>query len=51
MRNKILNIIGIIAMAVACVVVYLSTREKVMTAGIKTENMDTSVRPGENFYD
>ena len=51
MQNKILNIIGIFGVVCALCVARLYTQEKNMTAGIKTENMDTSVRPGEDFFD
>ena len=51
MQNKILNIIGIFGVVCALCVARFYTQEKNMTAGIKTENMDTSVRPGEDFFD
>ena len=51
MEHKILNLIGaagvVIAIATACFI----TKEKVMTSGINPENMDFSVRPGDDFYD
>ena len=53
MQHKFLNIIGIIAVVIAVVAAYFITdaKEKVMNIGIKTENMDTSVRPGDDFFD
>lgn len=53
MQHKFLNVIGIIAVVIAVITAYLITRPKeiVMTTGIKAENMDTSIRPGDNFYD
>ena len=53
MQHKVLNIIGIIAVAVAIAAAYFITRpkEKIMNAGIKTENMDLTVRPGDDFFD
>ena len=53
MQHKILNIIGIIAVVIAMVAAYFitSTKGKVMNIGIKMENMDTSVRAGDNFFD
>lgn len=53
MQHKFLNIVGIIAVVIAVIAAYFITRpkEKIMTTGIKAENMDTSIRPGDNFYD
>lgn len=53
MQHKFLNVIGIIAVVFAVITAYFITRPKevVMTTGIKAENMDTSIRPGDNFYD
>ena len=53
MQSKVLNIIGIIAVAIAIISAYFITRpkEKVMNMGIKEENMDLSVKPGDNFFD
>lgn len=53
MQHKILNIIGIIAVVIAIVIAYHITtpKENIMNTGIKTENMDLSVRPGDDFYD
>lgn len=51
MKNKILNIIGIIAVTVAVMFAYVFTKEKTMDIGINFENMDLSVNPGKDFYD
>ena len=53
MQNKLLNIIGIIAVAIAVTIAYfvITQKEKTMNAGIKLENMDLSVKPGDNFFD
>ena len=51
MKNKLLNIIGIIAVFVSIIAACILTKEKVMTIGIKFENMDTNVKPGKDFYD
>ncbi len=53
MQHKILNFIGIIAVVIAIVAAYIITKgkEQVMNIGIRVENMDTSVRPGDNFFD
>ena len=51
MKNKILNIIGIIAVIVAIIVTWNLTKGKTMEAGIKFENMNMDVNPGKDFYD
>ena len=51
MKNKVLNIIGIIAVIIAVIVAFFLTKEKVMQIGIKPENMDLTVNPGKDFYD
>ena len=51
MKNKLLNIIGIIAVCVAAMVALFIPKEKIMQAGIKIENMDMNVKPGNDFYD
>ena len=51
MKNKILNIIGIVAVCIAVIAAVFFTKEKVMQIGIKTENMDLTVNPGKDFYD
>ena len=51
MKNKLLNIIGIIAVSVAALMAIFITKEKTMQVGIKTENMDMTVKPSKDFYD
>ncbi len=51
MESKFWNIVGIIAVVAAIVVAHNLTKEKVVNAGIKVENMDTSVRAGDDFYE
>lgn len=54
MQHKFLNIIGIVAVVIAVVAAYIVTKPKgeiTMNAGIKVENMDLSVKPGDDFYD
>ena len=51
MKNKFLNIIGIITVAIAVMFACFFTKEKVMSIGIKFENMDLSTKPGKDFYD
>ena len=51
MKSKLLNIIGIIAVCVAVVVAVFIKKEKFMNVGIKPENMDINVKPGNDFYD
>ena len=51
MKNKVLNIIGILSVFIAVVAAFFLTKEKVMQIGIKSENMDVSVNPGTDFYD
>lgn len=53
MQHKFLNIIGIIAVVIAFAMAYITVnqRGKVMNIGIKTENMDLSARPGDDFFD
>ena len=52
MKNKMLNIIGIVAVIVACVAAHHFTKQRkvIMNAGIQTTNMDTTVRAGDDFY-
>ena len=50
MEHKFLNFIGIIGVVVTIFAAHHYTKEKNMNAGIKTQNMDTSVRPGDDFY-
>ena len=51
MKNKLLNIAGIIAVCVAVVFAVFVKKEKIMQVGIKSENMDINVNPGKDFYD
>ena len=51
MEHKILNILGIVAVLIATLSVVCITRGKNMDAGIKIENMDLRVQPGNDFYD
>ena len=51
MEHKILNILGIVAVVVATISAVYITKGKDMDAGIKIENMDLSVKPGDDFYD
>ena len=50
MEGKTLNIIGIIAVAGAIIFAHNITKEKTLNAGIKIENMDMSVKAGDDFY-
>lgn len=50
MTHKKLNIIGIIAVIIAIISAYCLTKEKTLTTGIKTENMDTNFHAGDDFY-
>lgn len=51
MRSTFWNIFGIIAVAIAILFAYQTSKGKRMDAGIKTENMDMTVNPGDDFYD
>ena len=53
MQHKSLNIIGIIAVVIAFAMAYITVNQRgnVMNIGIKTENMDLSARPGDDFFD
>lgn len=53
MQHKFLNIIGIIAVVIAFTMAYITVNQRgnVMNIGIKTENMDLSARPGDDFFD
>lgn len=51
MKNKFLNMFGIIAVCIAVFFAIFLTKGKTMNAGIKTENMDLNVNPGKDFYD
>ena len=51
MKNKLLNIIGIIAVILTVIWAFFMIKEKTMQIGIKPENMNVSVKPGNDFYD
>lgn len=51
MKNKFLNIIGIIAVVISIIAAHFLTKGYKMGIGINFENMDVTVRPGDNFYD
>ncbi|MBR5625859.1 MAG: M13 family metallopeptidase [Alphaproteobacteria bacterium] len=51
MKSVFWNIIGIIAVISAITIAKSMTKEKILNTGIKTENMDTNVRAGDDFYD
>ena len=50
MKNKILNIIGIIAVLFSVTYLYFLTKEKTLNIGIKFENMNTNIHAGNDFY-
>lgn len=41
---------GLAAVIIAVVCAYNLTKEKTLNAGIKIENMDTTIKPGDDFY-
>ena len=51
MEHRFLNILGVVAVCVTMAFAFHYTKGKNMDAGIKIENMDLSVRPGDDFYD
>ena len=51
MKNKFLNLIGIVAVCIAVLIAVFIKKEKIMQVGIKVENMDIGVNPGKDFYD
>lgn len=51
MEHKFLNFLGIVAVLSAVGFATYTSRGKNMDAGIKIENMDLSVKPGDGFYD
>ena len=51
MKNKFLNLIGIVAVCIAVLIAVFIKKEKIMQVGIKIENMDIGVNPGKDFYD
>ena len=50
MKSKFWNIIGIVAVIAAIVWAHNTQKEKIVNAGIKLENMDTSFKVGDDFY-
>ncbi len=50
MESKFWNFIGVIAVFVAIIWAHNATKEKVVNAGIKIENMDMTITPGSDFY-
>ena len=50
MESKIWNLIGIVAVGAALCWANFYTKEKVVMAGIKLENMDMTVKPGDDFF-
>ena len=50
MKNKILNIIGIIAVLFSVTYLYFLIKEKTLNIGIKFENMNTNIHAGNDFY-
>lgn len=46
-----MNIIGICAVVVALAVAFFETKGKKMDTGIKLNDMDLTVKPGDDFYD
>ena len=51
MEHKFLNIIGICAVVVALAFAFFETKVKKMDTGIKLNDMDLTVKPGDDFYD
>ncbi|MCL2331043.1 MAG: M13 family metallopeptidase [Proteobacteria bacterium] len=51
MKSKILNIAGVIAVLVVALAVAYLKKDNHMGVGINLENMDLTVRPGDDFYD
>ena len=51
MESKFWNFIGLVAVAITTLIVINYKKEKTMDAGIRIENMDQAVTPGDNFYD
>ena len=51
MEHKFLNIIGICAVVAALAVAFFETKGKKMDTGIKLNDMDLTVKPGDDFYD
>ncbi len=51
MKNKLWNVIGILAVIIMTIIAVFVTKEKFMQIGIKPENMDLTAKPGYDFYD
>ncbi len=51
MEHKFLNIISAVAVIATTTIAIYTSKGKNMDAGIKIENMDLTVRPGDDFYD
>lgn len=51
MEHKFLNIIGICAVVASLIMVGVFTKGRQMNTGIKLQDMDTTVVPGDDFYD
>ena len=51
MEHRFLNIVGGVAVCAAVAFAFNYTKGKNMDAGIKIENMDLTVRPGDDFYE
>ncbi len=50
MKNKLLNLVGIISVIIAFAYAGSFTKEKTLNIGIKLENMDTTFNAGNDFY-
>lgn len=50
MKNKTLNIVGILAVIIAAFFAVHKYKERMMNIGIDKSNMDLSFRPGDDFY-
>ncbi|MCQ2581712.1 MAG: M13 family metallopeptidase [Alphaproteobacteria bacterium] len=51
MENKLLNLIGVVAVAISAITATFLLQEKKMNIGIDTKNMDTTALAGNDFYD
>jgi len=51
MKHKLLNFIGICAVVISVAFAIFITKEKIMQTGIKLQDMDMTVIPGDDFYD
>ena len=51
MENKLLNLIGVVVVAVSAITATFLLQEKKMNIGIDTKNMDTTAVAGNDFYD